>query len=64
MLDALALRGEQLDELGSTDDLGDGRYQRCDGSGIDRFGRHRDFFVAHKHSFFASAGSPPARLGP
>ena len=64
MIDALPLGGEQLDELGSADDLGDRRNQRCYGSGIDAFRRHRDFFVAHRHSFFANAGSPPARLGP
>jgi hypothetical protein len=64
MFDALPLRGEQLDELGSTDDLGDWRNQRCDGCGFNRFRARRDFFVAHKHSFFAKAGSPPARLGP
>src|ERR1035437_1495167 len=64
MVDALPLRGEQLDELGPADDLGDWRNQRCDGNGNDRFRRRRDFFVAHRHSFFANAGSPPARLGP
>src|SRR5664280_745295 len=64
MVDALTLRGQQLDELRSADDLGDRRNQRGDGGGIDRFRRHRDFFVAHRHSFFANAGSPPARLGP
>ena len=53
MVDALTLRGEQLDQLCSSiaDGLGDRGRQRCHGSGVSHVLRHRDFVVAHRYSF-------------